>query len=30
VFAPLVIVLGLIDAIRYMFMSDEDFAPVRV
>ncbi|HUG59279.1 MAG TPA: TM2 domain-containing protein [Candidimonas sp.] len=29
-FAPLVIVLGLIDAIRYMFMSDEEFALVRI
>ncbi len=28
-FAPLAIVLGLIDAIRYMFMSDDDFALVR-
>ncbi|SHI19480.1 TM2 domain-containing protein [Pollutimonas bauzanensis] len=28
-FAPLAIVLGLIDAVRYMFMSDEDFALVR-
>lgn len=28
-FAPLVIVLGLIDAVRYMFMSDEEFALVR-
>ena len=29
-FAPLVIVLGLIDAIRYMFMTDEEFAPLRI
>ncbi len=28
-FAPLVIILGLIDAVRYMFMSDEEFAMVR-
>jgi len=28
-FPPLVIVLGLIDAIRYMFMTDDDFAAVR-
>ncbi|NYT81046.1 TM2 domain-containing protein [Alcaligenaceae bacterium] len=30
VFTPLVIVLALIDAIRYVFMSDEDFMPVRI
>lgn len=29
-FAPAAIILGLIDAMRYLFMSDEDFAPVRV
>ena len=29
-FAPLVIVLSLIDAIRYFFMSDEQFAVARV
>ncbi|RTZ47512.1 TM2 domain-containing protein [Candidimonas sp. SYP-B2681] len=28
-FAPLAIVVGLIDAVRYMFMSDEEFALVR-
>ncbi len=28
-FAPLAIVLGLIDAIRYVLMSDEDFLPAR-
>ena len=28
-FAPLVIILGLIDAIRYMFMSDEEFSLMR-
>lgn len=28
-FAPLAIVLGLIDAVRYMFMSDEEFTLVR-
>lgn len=28
-FAPLVIVLGWIDAIRYMFMSDEEFPLAR-
>lgn len=28
-FAPLVIVLSLIDAIRYFFMTDEQFAIVR-
>ncbi|TAM82126.1 MAG: TM2 domain-containing protein [Candidimonas sp.] len=26
VFAPLVVVLSLIDAVRYLFMSDDDFA----
>lgn len=30
IFAPLVIVLSLIDAIRYFFMSDEQFAVARV
>lgn len=30
VFAPLAIVLGFIDAIRYLFMSDEEFLPVRL
>lgn len=29
-FAPLVIVLSLIDAVRYFFMSDEQFALARV
>src|SRR5690606_30085348 len=29
-FAPLVIVLALIDAVRYMFMSDEEFALARI
>lgn len=29
-FAPLVIVLSLIDAIRYFFMSDEQFAIARI
>lgn len=29
-FAPLAVVLGLIDAIRYMFMSDDEFGPARV
>src|SRR5690606_29995331 len=28
-FAPLAIVLGLIDAVRYLLMSDEDFIPAR-
>lgn len=28
-FAPLVIVLGLIDAVRYFFMTDEQFTLVR-
>lgn len=28
VFAPLAIVLGFIDAVRYVFMSDDDFAPL--
>jgi TM2 domain-containing membrane protein YozV len=28
-FPPLVIALSLIDAIRYMFMSDDEFMPVR-
>lgn len=28
-FAPLVIVISLIDAIRYLFMSDEEFLPAR-
>lgn len=27
VFAPLAVILGLIDAIRYIFMSNDDFAP---
>jgi TM2 domain-containing membrane protein YozV len=27
IFAPLVIVLSLIDAVRYLFMSDEEFTP---
>jgi TM2 domain-containing membrane protein YozV len=29
-FTPLVIVLALIDAIRYVFMTDEDFLPARI
>lgn len=29
-FAPLAVVLGFIDAIRYMFMSDDEFGPARV
>ncbi|NYT86810.1 TM2 domain-containing protein [Pollutimonas harenae] len=29
-FTPLAIILGLIDAVRYMFMSDEDFAQARI
>lgn len=29
-FAPLAVVLGFIDAIRYMFMSDDEFEPARV
>ncbi|QAA92900.1 TM2 domain-containing protein [Pollutimonas thiosulfatoxidans] len=29
-FAPLAIVAGFIDAIRYLFMSDEEFLPLRV
>ena len=29
VFAPLVIVISLIDAIRYLFMSDDDFLPAK-
>lgn len=28
VFAPLAIILGFIDALRYLFMSDDDFAPL--
>ena len=28
-FAPLVIVISLIDAIRYLFMSDDDFTPAN-
>jgi TM2 domain-containing membrane protein YozV len=27
VFAPLVIILSLIDAVRYLFMADDDFTP---
>ena len=27
VFVPLAVVLGLIDAVRYIFMSDDDFTP---
>jgi TM2 domain-containing membrane protein YozV len=30
VFAPLVVLLSLIDAIRYSFMSDEDFEPGKL
>ncbi|OWT57598.1 TM2 domain-containing protein [Candidimonas nitroreducens] len=30
VFTPLVVILSLIDAIRYAFMSDEEFVPGRV
>ncbi|MBB5213423.1 TM2 domain-containing protein [Parapusillimonas granuli] len=30
VFTPLVIVLALIDAVRYVFMSDDDFTPARI
>lgn len=29
-FAPLAVVLGFIDAIRYMFMTDDEFEPARV
>ncbi|MGB6103259.1 MAG: TM2 domain-containing protein [Pusillimonas sp.] len=29
-FAPLAVVLALIDAVRYMFMNDEDFAQARL
>ncbi|CAM5337591.1 TM2 domain-containing protein [Eoetvoesiella caeni] len=29
VFTPLVIILSLIDAIRYLFMSEEDFQPAK-
>lgn len=28
VFAPLAIILGFIDALRYLFMGDDDFAPL--
>lgn len=30
VFAPLVIAISLIDAVRYMFMTDEEFIPGRL
>jgi len=29
IFAPLAVVLGLIDAIRYFFMTEEDFLPAK-
>lgn len=29
VFAPLVVIIGLIDAIRYFFMTEEEFTPLR-
>lgn len=29
IFTPLVVVLSLIDAIRYLFMSEEDFQPAK-
>ena len=29
-FTPLVVVISLIDAIRYMFMADEDFLPAKI
>ncbi|TCT08668.1 TM2 domain-containing protein [Paralcaligenes ureilyticus] len=29
-FTPLVVIISLIDAIRYLFMSDEEFTPGRV
>ncbi|OXR49722.1 MULTISPECIES: TM2 domain-containing protein [unclassified Pusillimonas] len=29
VFTPLVVIIGLIDAIRYFFMTEEEFAPLR-
>lgn len=29
IFPPLVVIISLIDAIRYAFMSDEDFPPVQ-
>ncbi len=28
-YTPLAVVLGLVDAVRYMFMSDDDFIPKR-
>ncbi|HEY9280454.1 MAG TPA: TM2 domain-containing protein [Eoetvoesiella sp.] len=30
IFAPLVIVISLIDAIRYLFMTDDDFLPAKI
>ncbi|MGE4370383.1 MAG: TM2 domain-containing protein [Burkholderiaceae bacterium] len=29
VFPPLAVILGFVDALRYLFMSDEDFVPPR-
>ena len=30
VFTPLVVVLSLIDVVRYLFMSDEEFPPAKI
>jgi hypothetical protein len=30
IFVPLAVVLGLIDAIRYLFMDDETFAATQL